>query len=649
MNSYRFDIDGLRALAVLVVIGFHLDISLLAGGHVGVDIFFVLSGFLITSILFTQLKNHSFSAKTFYIRRIRRLFPALYATIALSFIAAVFILQPDDFERFCRSVIASVFSVSNFLFWRESGYWDVSSDTKVLLHTWSLGVEEQFYLLWPSMLLLIWKLRLDPVKSFLAIATVGFIFCYLHTEHDPSAAFYLLPARFFQFAVGGFLATLVNVDAPHQWLDSKFINNLLFVLGIFLIFFASVSFDAVTYPGAYALVPTIGALLVLMAGSGSNGQRELGRYLLENKFVVWVGRLSYSLYLVHWPIIVLYRYVTGPEFSVAEKAMLLTVTFLAGTVMHYAVERRLYARRFIPQLAGSRHEGFSQEVKFTLASGFALSCIAGLAWNQGGWVWRFENLIYTPEKIELAKNARFVNYPLHCQIWDWPDGRNCTENKMKTILFFGNSHEPDGLNFVSAGYPDQLALYRIVLFGTINDCQDLVYVNGHWRSENKSCQARLDNLFDKQFLNKLSLIVYSAHYTFLPWSNQALEIIQDLKAANSNIKVVAFSDYIETKVPCVKLLNESGTTSSCFSEENIAYAPFDYKSQELYIDFHHIFDTFIDRMKLLCTGAVPQTCQAASVNGTPYSFDTHHISLDFSEMSGKLYAKENPALLSKLL
>ena len=552
MKSYRFDIDGLRALAVIVVIAFHLDISWMAGGHIGVDVFFVLSGFLITSILITQLENDSFSATTFYIRRIRRLFPALYATVAVSFVAATFILQPDDFERFCRSAIAAVFSVSNFLFWRESGYWDVSSDTKVLLHTWSLGVEEQFYLIWPSLLLFLWKLKLKPSSFFIGVSIVGFIFCYLYTAKDPSGAFYLLPARFFQFAVGGFLATLVGRGSPDLYLDNRLLKSLLLIIGVSLILLGSATLDNVIYPGAYALIPTLGALFVLMSGSGSHGQGKLGKYLLENKPVVWVGRLSYSLYLVHWPIIVLYRYATGPEFTELETAMLLVATLLAGAAMHYGVERKLYARRFAPQQASSDSANPFMQAKLILAFGFGISVIAGLGWAQGGWAWRFDDLKYTPKNIEQAMAARFINYAHSCKIQDWPNGKNCSGHKPQSVLFIGNSHEPDGLNFIASGYSEQLSSFLTITFGTINDCKNLSNASGRWQSETKSCQTRLNTLFDKSFINSLDLIVYSAHHTFLPWSKPILEMVQSLKSANSKLPLVGFSDYIETKVPCVK-------------------------------------------------------------------------------------------------
>jgi peptidoglycan/LPS O-acetylase OafA/YrhL len=649
MKSYRLDIDGLRALAVIVVIAFHLDISLMAGGHIGVDIFFVLSGFLITSIITRQLKTGSFSATTFYNRRVRRLFPALYTTVALSFVAATFILQPDDFERFCRSAIASVFSVSNFLFWSESGYWDVGSETKVLLHTWSLGVEEQFYLIWPSLLLLVWKLKLKPSTFFMVVSVVGFIFCYLYTQNDPSGAFYLLPARFFQFAAGGFLATLSGRGSAGRYLDNRYFKDLLLIAGTSLIFLGCVTLGNVVYPGSYALLPTVGALFVLLAGSGSQGQGKLGHYLLENKPVVWVGKLSYSLYLVHWPIIVLYRYVTGPEFTDLEVALLLVATFLAGGLMHYGVERRFYSRRFTAQPADAGGKSSSRQVKVTLAFGLSLALTASLGWLQEGWTWRFDNLSYPPGKIATAMEARFINYSKSCKIQDWPNGNRCPGDKQRSVLFIGNSQEPDGLNFIMSAYAEQLSSSLVITFGTINECKNLSKSNGRWQSTNELCQARLDRLFDNSFIGSLDLIIYSSHHTFLPWSEPGLEMVQDLKSANTQLKVLGFSDYIETKVPCVKLLNKTGSTRQCFSQENIAYSPFDYQSQVLYEQYHALFDIFIDRLKLLCAGSTPASCASASGKDTPYSFDNHHISLDFSTMSGRMYAKREPTMISELL
>ncbi|WP_028302540.1 acyltransferase family protein [Oceanospirillum beijerinckii] len=203
LNSYRLDIDGLRALAVLLVLGFHLNLELISGGHIGVDAFFVLSGFLITSILVEQISQNQFSIRQFYLRRIQRLFPALYTTVLLTFIAAAFILLPNNFEQFARSAIAAIFSLSNVLFWAESGYWDIASESKPLLHTWSLGVEEQFYLVWPVLLLVLIRLKLPVLRILTAITALGFLLSYFYSQFDLSGAFYLLPARVFQFSAGG--------------------------------------------------------------------------------------------------------------------------------------------------------------------------------------------------------------------------------------------------------------------------------------------------------------------------------------------------------------------------------------------------------------------------------------------------------------
>jgi len=203
--KYRPDIDGLRAIAVLLVLFFHLDVTGFSAGWLGVDVFFILSGFLVTSIISVKIGQETFSFKDFYIRRIRRLFPALFATVFLTFIAGAFILVPADFQALSKSALGAVFSISNMVFWSEAGYWDQASHLKPLLHTWSLSVEEQFYLVWPALIFLCGGTR--SKKTLLILAGLG-ILSYLAGiafRDSISAVFYIFVFRIFEFAAGGVL------------------------------------------------------------------------------------------------------------------------------------------------------------------------------------------------------------------------------------------------------------------------------------------------------------------------------------------------------------------------------------------------------------------------------------------------------------
>ena len=650
VKSYRPDIDGLRAIAVLAVIGFHLDLEFLAGGYVGVDIFFVLSGFLITSTITQKMQNKAFSLTEFYRQRVNRLFPALYATVGLTFIAASFILLPNDFERFSLSSIASLLSISNVLFWGEAGYWDVASNTKPLLHTWSLGVEEQFYLIYPVLLLILSRAGLKPATPLLLLAAFGFLVCYFYTVIDTSGAFYLLPARFFQFLVGGALAVLVHERFLQSLLMKNYFTGLSLVVGLCLIVYSCVAFGQVVYPGAYALGPSLGTLLVIFSGSSSKAPGSIGSSILENPLFTWVGRISYSLYLTHWPIIVLYRYSTNERFTVLEVAGLLVATFLTGAILHYYVEKKFYASRF--QIDGSRSLSVTgpKQTRVILALGLIMVGVSTHPYLNHGWAWRFDSLSYSAEEITAATFRRFAYFSGSCPVEKWPLGEKCAGDKPNTILFFGNSHEPDGISFIQTGYSESIKSHNLVTFGTVNDCQNLLYKEQSWRSDNEHCQNRLNHLFDPSFIASIDAIVYSYHHTFLAHNHTGWEIVKDLKAFNKDIKLIAIGDYIETKSPCVRLLNETGNTNSCFSTDNIAYSSKKYDTQKLYIDFSYLIDVYIDRLELLCDDTDDlSSCLSESPEGVPYSFDIHHVSLEFSEMSGRKYAAKYPDLFSDLL
>lgn len=649
MKGYRLDIDGLRAVAVLLVLGFHLKLEFLSGGHVGVDAFFVLSGFLITSILVSKFKAGCFSAREFYSRRIQRLFPALFATIFVTFVTSTLVLLPSDFEPFSRSAIASLFSFSNFIFWAESGYWDVSSEIKPLLHTWSLGVEEQFYLIWPLAILALIRLKIQLSRTLLVLTVLGIGLCYYYSLKDLSGAFYLLPSRVFQFSIGGMLAVLLLEGSGKALLKQSFVRDFILLSGLAMLMVAGVMLDeTVHYPGLYALVPTLGAFLVIFSGSSEVGHGWLGKALLENRLLVWIGRISYSLYLAHWPIIVLYRYETGLELSLHEIGILTIVIFIAASLLHYGVERRFYARRFVEPSKEVKSQGGSSGVALVLSVGLLISVLPAHAWLTGGWAWRYPSLKYTNEEIDAAMEARQSYYRAECQVHEWPAEGRCSEKTGPTILFFGNSHEPDGYNFIRAGYAEQMKGMDVVNFGTLNDCSNLAKQGSDWQTDSPFCQQRLNSLFSKEFTSSLDIIVYSAHHTFQPWNEKGLQVLEDLKSINSDIKVAVIGDYLQTVAPCVSILNKTGSTQSCFYENNLAYNP-SASTQMMYRKYRKMVDVYINRMKLLCENTQAFSCLSETEDGTPYSFDGHHNSLEFAEMSGKRFSAQVPGFFDELL
>src|SRR5271170_3095038 len=295
---YRPEIDGLRALAILPVLLFHYRVSPFRGGFVGVDVFFVISGYLITQLIEAERREGRFSIARFYERRVRRIFPALFVMLTAATIAAAFILFPVDLVRYANSLLATAGFAANFEFWREAGYFDVAAAEKPLLHLWSIAVEEQFYLVFPALLLLFQSRR---VAITLAIFVLSFAFAVWGVIHAPSAAFYLLPGRAWELMLGALLALHAVPFIERRW-----IREALAVTGIALIAIAVFGYSKDTpFPGAAALLPCLGAALVIYSSVPGITSASA---VLSLPPLVFVGRISYSLYLWHWPLYVFARY-----------------------------------------------------------------------------------------------------------------------------------------------------------------------------------------------------------------------------------------------------------------------------------------------------------------------------------------------------
>ncbi len=307
MHAYRPDIDGLRALAILPVLFFHAGLGLFEGGYVGVDVFFVISGFLITKIIYGEIVQGNFSILRFYERRARRILPALFAVCAFSFVAAWWLFVPLDFQDFSRSLAAAMLFASNILFMDETGYFAQPSEVKPLLHTWSLAVEEQFYIVFPLLLAVAAKFFRQHIGLFVVVLlAVSFVICIWATGYRPVYAFFLSPTRAWELMLGSVLA-LGLIPA----IENRSIMNLLSVLGLALVLWAIFMFTADTdFPGWQAAIPCLGATLLIYANESGE---TWGAKLLSLKPFVWIGLISYSLYLWHWPLIVFAKYAWGEE------------------------------------------------------------------------------------------------------------------------------------------------------------------------------------------------------------------------------------------------------------------------------------------------------------------------------------------------
>lgn len=329
--NYRADVDGLRAIAVASVIMFHAFPGVLTGGFVGVDVFFVISGFLISTLILENMERHSFSFFEFYCRRVRRLFPALILVLMASLAFGWFSLLPADYQRLGKHVAGAAAFASNFVLWNESGYFDTAADLKILRHLWSLGIEEQFYLAWPLFLLMARRLSLSPINAILVVGGLSFA-CNLHLVfNDEVAAFYSPLTRLWELLMGSAIAAagIGNRAVPISPARSNtrsFLGATLLGAGILTI--SGEHF----FPGWWALLPALGTVLIISSG----GDAWLNRVVLAHPLLVWFGLISYPLYLWHWPLLAFGRIIEDGEPALAVRATTLVVSVaLAGATYRF--------------------------------------------------------------------------------------------------------------------------------------------------------------------------------------------------------------------------------------------------------------------------------------------------------------------------
>jgi peptidoglycan/LPS O-acetylase OafA/YrhL len=402
-KAYRTDIDGLRAVAVLSVFLYHLDALHVTGGFVGVDIFFVISGYLITSILAKELNSGRFSIAAFYERRIRRIVPALLAMLVFTTAAAWIYLLPSEMISYGHSLLAALFSASNFFFYSQAGYFDAPSASKPLLHTWSLAVEEQFYLFFPLLLAFIFRYRRRWLVAILSvISLLSFALSIWATAYQPNLSFFWPITRAWELQIGSLIA-VVNLPI----FRSRLVREAGTLTGIGLIGYSLFAYTAFTpFPGLAALLPCLGSALIIAPGVYG---RSLVARMLSLRPVVFVGLISYSLYLWHWPLIVYQKMglvlVPGAPRQV-EKGVTLLIGLAAATLSWYFVERPFRKT----QGKDSRRQVFA----WAACSTAAMALIAGVLLLGNGMPSRFSD--------RAVQIASYLDNPNGADRWRYREG-----------------------------------------------------------------------------------------------------------------------------------------------------------------------------------------------------------------------------------
>ena len=420
--SYRADIDGLRAIAVIGVVLFHAGLGV-SGGFVGDDVFFVISGFLITSLILRDLHRESFSIVEFWERRARRIFPALIVVVIATLIAGFFLMLPFGFQVLGQSAVALTFFASNIQFWRTSGYFDPSAEENPLLHTWSLSVEEQFYLIVPLLLCLIFMLRLQRrLGVLLGVGVVVSLLASVYwVDHDPKGSFYLLPSRAWELGAG---SLLVFARPVH---NTGF-RRLMGWLGLACILYAFFFYDAhMPFPGLAAIVPVVGTGLLIWAGmtKEEGGKFHGVNQLLASKVLVGIGLISYSFYLWHWPFFAFHRYLFSQPPAVPLAISYIVLALLISIASLKYVERPFRERRW----AQSRKKVFLFTGLVSLllmATGLSLWQTRGMpsrlpsevaAFNAVQGDEDFTDFAVSESQDELFKQLGSKNKPCRIMVW----------------------------------------------------------------------------------------------------------------------------------------------------------------------------------------------------------------------------------------
>lgn len=338
---YRSDIDGLRAIAIGTVVMFHAFPTVLTGGYMGVDVFFVISGYLISSIIFSQQRKGVFSFREFYVRRICRIFPALVLVLAFTMAAGWLWLLPNDWRTLGRHVLGGSFFFANFVLSGEAGYFDIAAELKPLLHLWSLAIEEQFYLGWPLLVALAFWRRKGLAYLIAAVLIGSFVYNIVRISLHPVATFYLPTSRIWELLIGCVLGYRVQfpesrVAAVMAWGEAKLPADLRAVTGLALIAAGTALVGkTVLFPGWWALLPTVGAALLISAGPAA----RVNRWLLAHPVMVFIGTISYPLYLWHWPLLSFATIYQGGVPTVEQRAVLVAAAVILSVLTYWCVER----------------------------------------------------------------------------------------------------------------------------------------------------------------------------------------------------------------------------------------------------------------------------------------------------------------------
>jgi peptidoglycan/LPS O-acetylase OafA/YrhL len=471
--TYRADIDGLRALAALLVVFFHAFPTIIPGGFIGVDIFFIISGFLISHIIFENLENNEFSFLDFYNRRIKRIFPALLLVLITCLFFGWFYLLPNDYEFIGKHIAGGASFLANFVLIHEVGYFDSASETKPLLHLWALGIEEQFYILFPMLTWFIWKQKINFLRIITITAITSFIINIIWVQYDEMGVFYSPTTRFWELMMGSLLAYVqlfkhnsmdVMNKKVEKWVHPFTISNVQSWVGFLLIM---IGVFALTkehiYPWFYALLPTFGATLIIRGGENA----WFNRVVLSHPIAIWFGLISYPLYLWHWPLLSFAHIFQCETPSLMIRIMIVCASILLAWGTFHFIEKPI---RF----------GKKYKAQKSLVLIFAMIIVGTTGYGCYQYHWfsqKFPKIIH-----DLNQGENEADYSRHffrqgkCLLFkeqnfgDFKPCINVADSSKKTMVLWGDSHAAH----LYPGYKYYFSKHYNIIQLTANTCPPIL-------------------------------------------------------------------------------------------------------------------------------------------------------------------------------
>lgn len=610
--KYRAEIDGLRALAVVPVILFHAGFELFSGGFVGVDVFFVISGYLITTILIEDIENKRFSIVNFYERRARRILPALFFVMLVCIPFAWMWMLPSQMKDFSQSLVAVSMFASNILFWRESGYFDAVAEEKPLLHTWSLAVEEQYYVLFPIFLILAWRFGKNRVFWMIVVmAAISLLLSEWGWRNIATANFYLAPTRAWELFAGSIAAFIVQKQGVRK-------NNPLALAGLVAIIFSIFFYDETTpFPSVYALVPVLGVvLLVLYADKDTFAAK-----LLSTKGFVGIGLISYSAYLWHQPLFAFERIRSLEHTSLSLMSLLSLISLLLGYFSWRYIEKPFRKKQFLTRAFVFKSAAVSLSL-FILFG--ALGVIdKGYKSRLSAADQDFSQRLFngqTQFEIDVTNKKSFAN-----------DGR-------AKILFIGDSYTKDFLEGLLAVFGEEINQFDIVkrdiarrCKNVLSDTQDL---NDYLNPLDNFCFGsveRVDGFRLSQLVKEADLVVVRSYWDVLP-TLQMPKTYDYLDTLNSGKIVFIGSTFFGINNPFKTMLGWKSITPNMlisgykevmpYSYRNVGYTAYELNkiANELMKDRN-----YFDVMEIFCSEEV---CRITDENSYPLTPDLAHLTTD---------------------